>query len=219
MSQETTGLEVSRREAVGKKVRRLRKQGYIPAVLYGYGVEPTKLQVRVKEFEAAYKAAGRTALVDLSIENTRPVKVFVQEVQRHPISQAAQHIDFHAVNLRQELSTDVPVVLVGEAPAVRNNLGVLLHGVQTVTVHALPADLPQQLEASVEGLEEVDQAIHVSDLPSDGKFQILTDPTELIAKIAAQQLEPEVEEIAEVEAAAEGEAATEEAPSDTSDAE
>lgn len=215
MSQENASLAVSRRELVGKKVRLLRRNGYIPAVLYGYNVEPTNLQVRVKEFEAAYKLAGRSTLVDLQVGDGQPVKVFVQEVQRHPISQAAQHIDFHAVNLRLEISTDVPVVLVGAAPAVHNNVGVLLRGLEAVTVHALPSDLPHQLEVSLESLAEVDETIHVSDLAIDGNYQIVTDPSEMLVKIVPQQLEPEVEAPEEVEAeAAEGEAEAsgEEAP-------
>ena len=168
MSQETHVLAAARRELKRRKTRRLRREGLAPAVLYGYGVEPTSIQLDAKEFETMYRDAGRTSLVDLSIENGTPVRVFVQDVQRHPITQALRHVDFHAVNLRQEITTDVPVVLVGEPAAVHNNLGVLLHGLETVTVTALPADLPHQLEVSVEGLEAVDDAIHVSDLPVAG---------------------------------------------------
>ncbi|MEJ7653298.1 MAG: 50S ribosomal protein L25 [Chloroflexia bacterium] len=137
MSHETIALEVQKRELVGKKLKSLRKKGYIPAVLYGFNVEPTKLQVRTKEFDAAYNSAGRTALLDLSIDEASAVKVFVQEVQRHPLSRLVQHVDFHAVNLTIEITTDVPVILVGEAPAVHNNVGVLLRGLETVTVQAL----------------------------------------------------------------------------------
>jgi large subunit ribosomal protein L25 len=201
MSHQNFALAAGRRELVGKKARQLRKQGLAPAVLYGYRVEPTNLQLDVKAFEAVYKDAGRTALVDLSIENGRPVRVFVQEVQRHPISQSLQHVDFHAVNLRQEITSEVPVVLVGEAPAVHNNVGVLLRGLETVTVHALPTELPQHVEVSIENLAEVDDAIHVSDIRVDGNYQITTEPAELIVKVTAPQLEPEVEEAPAEEAA------------------
>lgn len=210
MSQEHQTLAVTPRELTGKKVHRLRKQGFVPAVLYGYGVKPTNMQVSARDFEAMYKAAGKTTLVALTAENGRSVQVFVQEVQRHPISKVPLHIDFHAVNLLLEITTEVPVVLTGEPVAVHNNVGVLLHGLDTVSVRALPADLPHQLDISVEDLAEVDQALHVSDLPTDGNYEIVTEPTEMIAKIVAQQLEPEVEELPEEEAAdtAEGEPAT-----------
>lgn len=201
MSHQTYTLGAARREFTGRKARRLRKEGVAPAVLYGYRVEPTNLQLDIKEFEAIYRQAGQSALVDLMIADTRPVRVFVQEVQRHPISQALLHVDFHAVNLRQEITSEVPVVLVGEAPAVNNNLGVLLRGLETVTVHALPTELPPHLDVSVESLQEVDDAIHVSDLPTSGSFQITTDPSEMLVKITAVQLEPEAEEVAEEEAA------------------
>ncbi len=184
MSHQTYTLGAARREFTGRKARRLRKEGVAPAVLYGYRVEPTNLQLDIKEFEAIYRQAGQSALVDLMIADGRPVRVFVQEVQRHPISQALLHVDFHAVNLRQEITSEVPVVLVG-----------------TVTVHALPTELPPHLDVSIESLQEVDEAIHVSDLPTSGSFQITTDPSELVVKITAVQLEPEAEEVAEEEAA------------------
>lgn len=201
MSQESYALEATTRNLIGRKVRRLRKEGLAPAVLYGHRVEPTNLQLDVREFETVYRRAGQTALVDLQIGAGAPVKVFVQEVQRHPISQALQHVDFHAVNLRQEITAEVPVVLIGEAPAVHNNEGVLLRGLETVTVHALPADLPQHLEVSLESLQAVDDAVHVSDLHGSGNFQITTDSSEMLVKITAPQLEPEIEEAAEVEEA------------------
>lgn len=198
MSHETYALAAAKREVVGKKSRRLRRQGKVPAVLYGFGVEATNLQLDAKEFEAVYRDAGRTALVDVSVDTGRPVRVFVQDVQRHPISQVLYHVDFHAVNLRREITTDVPIVLTGEAPAVHNNEGVLLRGLETVSVTALPTELPQQIEVSIESLEALDDTIHVSDLPQSGDYQIMTEPTEMVARITAQQLEPEVEEAAEV---------------------
>lgn len=209
MSQERTTLTGSRRQLIGRKARALRKQGLVPAVLYGYNVLPTSLQVNTRDFEAVYKRAGKTSLVDLQVDEARMVRVFVQDVQRHPISDALQHVDFHAVNLREEITAEVPVVLHGEPAAVHNNLGVLLRGLETVTVHALPANLPHQIEISVEELAEVDQAIHVSDLPTSNTYQITTDGAEMLAKIVHQQLEPEVEE-EPAEEAADAEAGAEE---------
>jgi len=210
MSHETYALAAAKREVVGKKSRRLRRQGKIPAVLYGFGVDSTNLQLDAKEFETVYRDAGRTALVDVSVDEGRPVRVFVQDVQRHPISLALYHVDFHAVNLRQEITTDVPIVLTGEAPAVHNNEGVLLRGLETVSVTALPTELPHQIDVSIESLEALDDTIHVSDLSLSGDYQIVTEPTEMLARITAQQLEPEIEEEAEeleegAEAGVEGE--------------
>jgi len=210
MSHETYALAAAKREVVGKKSRRLRRQGKIPAVLYGFGVDSTNLQLDAKEFETVYRDAGRTALVDVSVDEGRPVRVFVQDVQRHPISLALYHVDFHAVNLRQEITTDVPIVLTGESPAVHNNEGVLLRGLETVSVTALPTELPHQIDVSIESLEALDDTIHVSDLSLSGDYQIVTEPTEMLARITAQQLEPEIEEEAEeleegAEAGVEGE--------------
>ena len=208
MSQESQPLAADARELAGKKARRLHAEGLVPAALYGYGVEPAKIQVSAREFEAAYKAAGRTTLVDLKVGDARPVKVFVQEVQRHPVSMRLRHVDFHAVNLLLNVDAEVPVVLVGESPAVHNNEGVLLRGLETVTVHALPEDLPHQVEVSIEGLTEIDQAIHVSDFTVGESYQITTAPDEMIAKIVRQQLDAAAED------AAEAAAATDAAPED-----
>ncbi len=197
MSHETYALAAAKREVVGKKSRRLRREGKIPAVLYGFGVDSTNLQLDAKEFETIYRNAGRTALVDVSVDEGLPVRVFVQDVQRHPISLALYHVDFHAVNLRQEITTDVPIVLTGEAPAVHNNEGVLLRGLETVSVTALPTELPHQIDVSIESLEVLDDTIHVSDLPASDDYQIVTDPAEMLVRITAQQLEPEPEEVAE----------------------
>ncbi|MDQ3328180.1 MAG: 50S ribosomal protein L25 [Chloroflexota bacterium] len=197
MSHETYALAAAKREVVGKKSRRLRREGKIPAVLYGFGVDSTNLQLDAKEFETIFREAGRTALVDVSVDEGRPVRVFVQDVQRHPISLALYHVDFHAVNLRQEITTDVPIVLTGEAPAVHNNEGVLLRGLETISVTALPTELPQQIDVSIESLEVLDDTIHVSDLLVSDDYQIVTDPSEMLVRIIAQQLEPEPEEVAE----------------------
>ncbi len=197
MSHETYALAAAKREVVGKKSRRLRREGKIPAVLYGFGVDSTNLQLDAKEFETIFREAGRTALVDVSVDEGRPVRVFVQDVQRHPISLALYHVDFHAVNLRQEITTDVPIVLTGEAPAVHNNEGVLLRGLETISVTALPTELPQQIDVSIESLEVLDDTIHVSDLLVSDDYQIVTDSSEMLVRIIAQQLEPEPEEVAE----------------------
>ncbi len=215
MSDQDYSLSVEEREAVGKKTRALRRSGLLPAALYGYGVEPTKVQLPAREFEAVYRHAGSTSLVDLKLGSRKPVKVFVHEVQRHPISRDVLHVDFLAVNLRQEVTTEVPVVLVGESPAVESNLGVLLRELETVTVRALPQDLPHQIEVPAERLAEVEDEITVGDLPTDGNYEILSDPAGLVAKIVPQRMELEEEEVAAEEAEEGGEEAEgAEAPSE-----
>lgn len=205
MSQETHPLAASVRELKGKKVRKLRAQGVVPAVLYGYQVVPASLQLSEKEFEATYKRVGKTTLVDLAVAEKRPVKVFVHDIQRHPVTRAVEHVDFLAVNLNRATEADVPVILIGESPAEHNGVGVLLRGAETLRVSALPANIPHQIEVSIEGLTELDQSITVADLTVDGDYSIVTYPEEMVVKVAAQQLEREVEVVEEAEEAAEGE--------------
>lgn len=218
MSHETHPLAAEPRDTQGSRPSRgLRREGRAPAVLYGYGVEPTSLVVDARTFEATYRETGNTALVDLAFGQGAPVRVFIQEVQRHPITRALIHVDFHAVNLREEIETEVPVVLMGEAPAVHNSVGVLLRGLETVTVAALPADLPQHIEISIEELNEVDDGVTVADLPASGAYRVTSDPEEMLVKIIAQQLEPEDEEAPE--AAGETEDGAEPAEGDAADSE
>lgn len=200
MANQTYQLAAESRELRGKKTGRLRRQGLVPAVLYGYNVQPTALQLDAHDFEITYRSTGKTTLVDLSLDGERAVRVFVHEVQRDPVTRGVRHIDFLAVNLNEALTAAVPVVLSGVAPAVHSGAGVLLRGVETLQVQARPADLPHEIQISVDGLEEVDQAIHVSDIPTADGYTILDPPEEMIVKVVMTRVE--VEEAAEVEAEA-----------------
>ncbi|MFL5733678.1 MAG: 50S ribosomal protein L25 [Chloroflexia bacterium] len=203
---QTYELIVEPREVTGKHVKRLRRQHLVPAVVYGYGVTARPLQADQKEFDHVYLRAGSNSLVDLKVgQGDEPRKVFIHAVQRNPITHDVEHVDFLAVNLREETTTTVPLVLVGVAPATRTGEGTLLQQLDHVQIRALPADIPSQIEVDVSGLAEVDQAIHVSDLEMPENVQLLTHEDEMVAKIAALR----VEAVEEAEEAAEGEEAEE----------
>lgn len=203
MANQTYQLAAQSRELRGKKMGRLRRSGLVPAVLYGYNVQPTAIQLDAHDFEITYRATGKTALVDLSLDSGRAVRVFVHDVQRDPVTRGVRHVDFLAVNLNEAITAAVPVVLTGIAPAVHNGTGVLLRGVESVQVQARPAELPHEIQVSVEGLADVDQAIHVSDLPTAEGYAILDSPGEVVAKIVMTRVEAEEEAEATQEPAAE----------------
>jgi large subunit ribosomal protein L25 len=208
--QKTYEISVQPRTVLGKKSKTLRKQHVLPAVLYGYGVESTPLMVDQKEMERVYLHAGSISLVDLRIgEGGTARKVFIHNVQRNPVTHMLIHVDFMAINLTEAITSSVPLVLVGEAPAVSQREGMLMQALDHIQVRALPADLPPMVEVDISGLEAVDDAIHVSDLKLASNVQVLTNEDELIAKINA--LPVQVEEAAEEEAPEAGEEAGEEA--------
>lgn len=208
----TYELIVEPRSIIGKKTKQLRRQQMLPAVVYGHNVEAQAVQVPLREMERVYLRAGSNGLVDLKVgQDSLPRKVFIHNIQRDPVTHNLWHIDFLEVNLREEMTATVQLVMIGESPAVDRKEGVLLQALDHVQVRALPADLPPVIEVDISGLEEVDQSIHVSDLALPDNVTMVTHEEELVAKVTALRAEEveEVEEVEEAEAGEEAEAAAE----------
>ncbi|GAB4445924.1 MAG: 50S ribosomal protein L25/general stress protein Ctc [Chloroflexi bacterium OHK40] len=175
-------LEAQPRTVLGKKVKQLRKQGLIPATVYGKGFPPVSISVDDRAFNTLYRRAGKTALIDLNIAGKK-ASVFVQDVQRHPISRAIIHADFKAVDLRTAIQIEVPVVAVGESPVVARGDALINHVLNTVLVEALPAELPQHIEVDVSILDDLDKSILVSDIPAGKGYKILTDGDQVLLSL------------------------------------
>ena len=209
-------LVAEERTILGKKVKKLRREGLLPVNVYGKGVPSTSLQVKLHEFQDVYKQVGETSLLDLKYGDvTKPV--LIKSLQLDYKTFTPLHVDFYQVNLKEKIKTMVPVVLAGEAQAVKDNAGVLLQQLSDVEIEALPEGLPENIEVSVENLAAVGDQITVGDLKAPEGVVILTDPGQLIAKIGELTVaEPEAEEEAVEEGAAEG---GEEAPTEGETAE
>jgi large subunit ribosomal protein L25 len=198
---ETIELTVQPRTVIGKDSKKLRRQGLLPGVLYGYSIEPQAIQMDGRTFQRIYHRAGNVHLVDVRVGETgAATRAFISEVKRDPITHALTHVDFMAVNLREETTTNVPIVLTGEAPAVRDGSGLLLQNLETLAIKVLPTEVPETLVADVSKLDEVGATILVKDLPIPAGVTVLTDPDEVVARISAVTVEP-VEEVAATEAA------------------
>jgi large subunit ribosomal protein L25 len=205
----THALEVEPREVTRKANKQLRKQDIVPGVVYGHNVEPSSVQMPRREFENVYLRAGSTSLVDLKIGGDKPRKVFIHDVQRSATSHQLTHVDFMVVNLEEDITVSVPLVLVGESPLVASKEGMLIHQTEHLSVRALPMDIPPVVEVDISGLVELDQSIHVSDIELPSNVQVLTAQDELIVKVTEMPLmhiEEEAPEAEEGEEAAEGEA-------------
>lgn len=199
-------LVAQRREITGKKVNGLRRAGQLPAVVYGHGHASESIVVDAREFATLRRHAGRNALVDLKVGSGRATPVLIHGVQEDPVTRLTLHADFFVVAMTEEMTVDVPVVVVGESPAVDKLGGTLLHMRETIQVRALPADLPQAIELDVSGLESFDQTLYVSDLQLPERVTLVTETTELLARVQAPRT-AEVEE-AKAEVETEGEAGT-----------
>jgi len=206
-------LSAEPRAVVGKKVATLRRAGRLPGVVYGAGVESQAITLDLREFQILHRHTGRHAVLDLTVAgDAKPQPVLLQTIQEHPISRLPIHIDLLVVNLQEEMTVDVPVVAVGEAPAIDKLGGVLLHLRDAVMVRAKPDDLPSSIEIDISALDSFESVLHASDLRIPDGVTLLTDTDEPILRVQA----PRVEEEPTIEAGEEAEAATAEAGEESS---
>jgi large subunit ribosomal protein L25 len=203
---ENLELAAEVREIKGKQVKKLRRQGWIPAVLYGPRRDPITLQVEERALMRLLKQAGIGHLISLRVPGADgSFTTLIREVQRDNISRRILHVDFQEVVMTEKLVTEVPIVFEGEAPVVERGAGVLVYGISSVEIECLPGDLIPAVTVDLSILEEVDQTIHVGDLDVPEAVHIRTDPTEWVVKVlpprvAVEEAE-EVEEVVEEEAA------------------
>jgi large subunit ribosomal protein L25 len=210
-------LEVSKRDITGKKVRFLRRQGIVPANVYGHGIDSTAINVDTKSLKHLLTRVGSTDLISLKIDDAKnPLRVLVREVQRDPLNDDLLHVDFYQVRMDEKIKADVPLVFVGEAPVLKKvKNSSVLHLIDSLHIEALPDDLPHSLEVDVSGLEELDSAIHVKDIHLDDKVTLLSDPEQMAVKVIEARKEeipvevPVAEEVEVVEGAEEAEEAAE----------
>jgi large subunit ribosomal protein L25 len=202
-------LKVEKRKILGKKVSKLRKEGLLPANIYGKGVKSLSVQVPYKDFEKVYKEAGETGVVDVEIEGAvRPS--LIHNIQQNYAEHKILHADFFQVNLKEKVKAMVKIIAIGEPKAVSEKLGLLMQTLNEVEIEALPTDLPDKIEVNIEPLAALNDQIIVGEIKAPVGVTILTDPTQVIAKIG-ELVSKEAQEQAAAEAAA-AEAAKEVAP-------
>ncbi|MFC1727189.1 50S ribosomal protein L25 [Patescibacteria group bacterium] len=188
-------LKAQKRKILGRKVKKIRREGILPANLYGKKVKSQSLQVDLKNFWSVYEGAGETGVVDLIIENetkTRPV--LIHNVQNDPVSDRPLHVDFFQVSLKEKVTTEIPIELVGESSAVKDKVGILVQQLSEVEVEALPTDLPDKFSVDIGKLKEVDDSFIVADLKVAKGVKILASKKQIVVKI-----EPPTKEEAPIE--------------------
>lgn len=192
-------LKAEERKLLGRKVKKLRKEGILPANLYGKKVKSLSLQVDLKDFQGVYDKAGETGLVELVIGKSKK-PVLIHEVQVDPVTDNPIHTDFLQVNLKEKVTANVPIELVGTSPADRQGLGILVQQLEEIEVEALPNDLPDKFEVDISGLEKVDSSVVVADLKYDAKkIEVSADKEQIIAKVEPLREEEEEEPSAPAE--------------------
>lgn len=193
-------LQAVKRTILGKKVRKLRKEGLTPVSIFGKGFKSESAQVTAKDFQMVYGLAGETGLVDVKL-GAQVLPILIHNVQYHPITHHILHADFFKVNLKEKVTSKVPLELTGVAPAVSAKTGVLLSILAEVEVEALPGDLPDKIAVSIEKLVSIGDTIKISDLKVSDKIKITTNLDSEIVKIAPL-VSKEAEQMAKEEEAA-----------------
>ncbi|EKD99579.1 MAG: hypothetical protein ACD_22C00230G0003 [uncultured bacterium] len=207
-------LIAQKREKFGKQVKKLRTDRQIPAVMFGKGLESTPVTIELNKFIKVYDTAGENTLVDLNIDGTTE-KVLIKDVQFEPVTGAPIHAGFHKVNLKEKISAEVPVEIIGadKNELVKSGAGLVLTLLNEITVEALPSDLPSKFVVDVSNITEIGDAITVSQLEYDKTKVELPgyEPDDVIVKIdnAVMAEEPEEETVSEAEALAKVEATEE----------
>ena len=195
-------LEVLKRDIIGKKVRFLRRGGLIPCNVYGHGIDSVPVQVDARKLGHVLARAGGTDLISLKIgDSATAKKVIIREVQRNPMTREPIHVDFYQVKMTEKLKAEVPLVFVGEAPALKLKNMALLHAITSLQIEALPDDLPHNIEVDISVLAEAEQAIHVKDIKISKKITVHSDPEQMVIKVA--EARKQVEEVVEAKPEAE----------------
>lgn len=198
-------LNAEIRTVRGKKVKTLRQAGLTPFVVYGANTEPVALQTETKELVRVLAAAGGTQLVAIHVEGeSQPRIVLARAVQRHVTRLTPTHADFLQVDVTRKISSEVPILIEGDPRMVDAGRAVLITPLNTITVEALPTDLPPAVVLQGDRFEAFDDAVHVRDLDLGPRVRILNDPDDLVARLVPSRLdaaeEAELEEAAAVEA-------------------
>lgn len=191
---ETYVIQAQPRDLVGRKAARLRRQGLMPAVLYGHSVEPLSIAVAQGEMARVYRKAGGSSVVAIKLDGKKR-NVLIQAVQDNPITGEHLHADFYQVRMDEKIKATVPLVFDGVSPAVRELDGTFVTNLDEIEVECLPADLPHEITVSIESLATFEDTITVADIPVPDGATIAADPETNVALVIAPRLQSELDEL------------------------
>ena len=194
-------LKAAKRNILGKKTRFLRRQDITPTHLFGHNIKSLTLQCNTTELQHVISQSGTTRLIDIHIEaEKQPRSVFIREIQRDEIGGQLLHVDFYQIRKTEKMTADIPIVLIGEAPAAKSKDNMIEHSLTQIGIECLPHKLPPQIEIDLGLLEDSGQAIYVRDITLDPDITITTDPDQIIVKVSHIKVVEEVVETIEEEA-------------------
>lgn len=189
----TLELKSKKREIFGKKVKILRNQGLVPAVVYGGSEGSIPLVLELKEFKKVFKHAGETTLVRLFVDKEKFKNVLIHDSSRDPVTGEIKHIDFYEVKMDEKIAAKVPLIFTGNAPAITDLGGVLVKAIQELEIRALPADLPHEIEVDISVLKTFDDNIAVKNIKLPKNVESLENASASVVSVAPPRSEAEIE--------------------------
>lgn len=190
-------LKSKTRDVVGKKVKKQRRIGLIPAVLYGNKIKPQNLWVDFSDFTKAYREAGESTILELDVDAKNKINVLIHDVQLDPMSGKFFHVDFFQVRMDEKIETEVPIEFIGESEVVKALGGMLMKNLDAIPISCLPADLPSKFEIDISKLKTFDDFIKVGDLEISEKIKIQIDPETVIVNAVKPRSEEELAKLEE----------------------
>ncbi len=185
-------LSAKSRTKTEKSLSSLRKGGRIPAVLYGRGIPSESLSISFLEFSRVYKVAGENTIVEIALPKGKPVNTLISDVQRDPLSGKFLHVDFYQVRMDEKVEASIPIVFVGESPAVRGLGGILVKALDEIEVSCLPGNIPHEWAVDISVLATFDDQIHVSDIAVSKGVEVLSDRDAVIALVERPRSDEEM---------------------------
>ena len=183
-------LKANKRD-VTSKPEDIRAKGHIPAVFYGPKQESQSISVLYSEFEKIFRTAGESSVVVLDVDGV-PCETLVHDVAYHPVKGTILHVDFYAIEKGKKVHVNIPLEFTGVAPAEKTLGGTLIKVMHEIQVEAMPKDLPQSIEVSIDSLVDFESQIHASNIKLPSGVNLVTNPEEVIALV--QEAKEEVEE-------------------------
>jgi large subunit ribosomal protein L25 len=184
-------LAVTNREKLGKGMNALRKEGLVPAELYGHGTENVHLSVSVKEFNKVFKEAGTSTVVTLA-SGKEKTPAIIHDVQHNFLSGEVDHIDFYQVRMDEAITAEVQLEFVGESKAAKEHQAMIMKTMTELEVEALPGDMPHVLTVDLSLLDEIGKSVHVKDIVVPKGVKVLVDAETVVATATPPTKEEEV---------------------------
>lgn len=203
-------LKATIREKIGRQTKTLRKQGILPAVLYGEDVESTPIEVAEKDFSKVYAAAGESSLVSL-LMGPKKYDVLIHQTDKDPLTGRFLHVDFYRPSTKKKVEAEIPLVFEGESLVVKDSGGILVREIQSLDVKGLAHNLPREIIVNIGGLKSFGNRIYVKDLKVPEGVEVLRNPEDIVALVVAPKEEKEEKPAVAVEGAPPAEGAAKKA--------